>query len=274
MSHSDSIENEGAITTIPPARQLPKLRHIWDRMPHVLRRFIVRITASERLRIWLLDLLRIRDKDAFFPLSNGGPIAIDISLQYLKDHGIQGDYFEFGLFRGFTLWHAQRAAKQRNISRMRFFGFDSFQGLPAIEGNDREAGLFISGDYRCSRSTVERMLSEHGFDWQQGILVEGFFEQVLTDSLKETHSMRRAALVMVDCDLYQSTAPVLSFIADLLQDGTIILFDDWYCFGEESDQGEPRAFREFLDVHSEWRAERYITFPTYGQAFIIRAVDL
>ncbi len=264
--------DEGLNILTEADRALPALRRLWGRVPSVVRRPVVWLMGSERIRLGILDHLGIRDANAFFPLSNGGSTAIDVSLKQLKAHGTVGDYYEFGLFRGFTLWHAQQAADRAEIATMRFFGFDSFQGLPKIEGNDRKAGIFISGDYRCTKDWVEKALTKHGFDWSRGALIEGFFDDSLTPALKAEHSMARAALVMVDCDLYQSTVPVLSFLADLLQDGTILLFDDWYCFGEDEGQGEPRAFREFLQDHPEWNAERFITFPTYGQAFIMERV--
>jgi hypothetical protein len=227
---------------------------------------------SERVRLKVLDRLGIRDKSAFFPLSNGGCAAIDQSFKRLKDAGIGGDYYEFGLFRGYTLWHAQQSADRIGLRSMRFFGFDSFDGLPEVEGSDRRAGIFVSGDYRCTREDVEQNLTGHGFDWARCVLVEGYFDQSLNDSVKREHRMGPAALVMIDCDLYQSTVPVLDFLADLLQDGSILLFDDWTCFSNE-DQGEPRAFREFLARHPEWTADVLMDFPRYGRAFTMRRDD-
>jgi O-methyltransferase len=226
---------------------------------------------SERVRLKLLSLLGIRDESAFFPLSDGGSVAaIEASLAQLVSTGVTGDYFEFGLYRGFSFWSAQQAATRIGLSSMRFFGFDSFEGLPEVIGNDRKAGIFVSGDYRCTLPEVERLLSEHGFDWDRAVLVGGFFDRSLTPEIKQQHAMSPAALVMIDCDLYQSTVPVLGFLADLLQEGTILLFDDWYCFAEADDRGEPRAFREFLAEHPEWTAERRQRFSRYGQAFILR----
>ena len=77
-------------------------------------------------------------------------------------------------------------------------------------------------------------------------------------------------MVLIDCDLYQSTVPVLAFLDDLLQEGSIVLFDDWYCFGDSDDRGEPRAFNEFLADHPQWTAESWIDFPVYGKAFVMR----
>jgi hypothetical protein len=226
--------------------------------------------SSERIRLTVLDKLGIRRKSGFIALSNGGPAAIDTAMARLSTEGPAGDYYEFGLYRGYTFWYAQQAAARAGLETMRFFGFDSFAGLPDVEGEDKKAGIFISGDYGCTRNEVEKQLTERGFDWSRAALTEGFFDTSLTPETKHRLQAGSAALVMVDCDLYQSTVPVLAFLADRLQDGTIVLFDDWYCFGEAQDQGEPRAFREFCAAHPEWRAEWLMDFPTYGKAFVMR----
>jgi hypothetical protein len=227
---------------------------------------------SDRIRLALLDKLRIRSKTGFITVSVGGPAAIDAAVKHLVAAGLVGDYYEFGLYRGYTFCHAQQAFNAAGFIDTRFYGFDSFSGLPDIGGPDQAAAIFISGDYYCSRDEVVRHLTEHGFDWSRGALVEGYFDQSLTEQVKLEHQMRPAALIMVDCDLYQSTVPVLAFLADLLQDGTVILFDDWYCFGEESDKGEPRAFREFLAARPQWTVKWIMDFPTYGRAFSIHRV--
>jgi O-methyltransferase len=225
---------------------------------------------SERVRLAVLDKLGIRKKTGFFALSNGGPAALDTVMARIAAHGPVGDYYEFGLYRGYTFWYAQRAADRAGVRDMRFLGFDSFAGLPDVRGEDKKAGIFIPGDYLCEREDVERQITAHGFDWSRAALIEGFFDESLTPATKQEHGAGRAALVMVDCDLYQSTVPVLAFLADLLQDGTVVLFDDWYCFGGEGDRGEPRAFREFLEAHPDWQAEWLMDFPTYGKVFVMR----
>jgi hypothetical protein len=225
---------------------------------------------SDRIRLALLDRLGIRQKSGFMTLTQGGVKAIDSAIDYLASNGPSGDYYEFGLYRGYTFWYAQHAADRAGLAGMRFFGFDSFAGLPDVQGQDRRAGVFISGDYSCTREEVERFVSSHGFDWSRATLVEGFFDSSLTAERKLQYRMGPAALVLVDCDLYQSTVPVLAFLADVLQDGTVILFDDWYCFAGAPDRGEPRAFAEFLEAHPEWRAEWLKDYPVYGKVFVMR----
>jgi O-methyltransferase len=265
---------EGQDLAMSPSKsQIRWQRRAWDHTPSLVRRPIMWLMRSERIRLRLLGALGIRDESDFIALNSGGAEAIAEALGRLKAAGVTGDYYEFGLYRGHSFWSAQQAADRLGISGMRFFGFDSFEGLPEIEGNDRKAGIFVSGDYRSSRDQVEHLLVEHGFDMDRAVLVEGYFDKSLTREVKQEHQMGPAALVMVDCDLYQSTVPTLAFIADRLQEGTIMLFDDWYCFGDSEQHGERRAFNEFLDAHPEWKAEPFQRSSRYGQSFLVHRTD-
>ena len=38
-----------------------------------------------------------------------------------------------------------------------------------------------------------------------------------------------------------STVPVLRFLSDVLVDGALLIFDDWYCFRASPEQGEQNA---------------------------------
>lgn len=248
------------------------LRRAWDRLPRVARRPIVRVMENDRLRLTLLDKLGIRSRSGFVSVSDGGPQAVASSLESIARDGLRGDYYEFGLYRGYTFWCAQREAVRLGLDNMNFYGFDSFEGLPDVSGADRNASIFIPGDYSASKAEVTEYLTEHGFDWTRGRLIEGFFDASLTEGLKAELGMRPAALIMVDCDLYQSTVPVLKFIESLLQDGTIVMFDDWHCFGEDPTKGEPRAFAEFLRRRPDIRAEHLCDYPTYGRIYVIRLV--
>ncbi len=68
---------------------------------------------------------------------------------------------------------------------------------------------------------------------------------------------------MIDCDLYDSTISVLDFIKDYLQDGTIIIFDEYY-FGSEK-----KAFEEWLEKNPDVSATQYHKYDVLGNSFII-----
>jgi hypothetical protein len=230
----------------------PALARVITRVP-----FLDRIVSHPRL-------------DGFATETPETPPAVQRCLQRMAAVGPAGDYYEFGLYRGYSFWYAQRAAGALGLNQMQFFGFDSFRGLPAPEGPDSETMEFRQGDYACGRTQVETYLTRYGVDWSRTHLIEGYFDASLQPELKQSLGMRSAAVVLVDCDLYSSTVSVLEFIRGLLRDGSILLFDDWNCFDKSDELGERRAFREFLERHPSWRAEPYISFGWHGQAFVLR----
>ena len=211
------------------------------------------------------------DDIAFRPCSPASPPEIAQSIYDLHVAAMLegGSYYEFGLFRGYALWFAQDLTRRLSVQDFHLHGFDSFQGLPAPEGVD-EGAPWTAGDYAVSREQVEGYLREFDADTSRISLHEGFFSDELFQALEGKCEFGRASLVYVDCDLYSSTVPVLRFIRERLVDGTIVLFDDYNCFGRSDDKGQRRALREFLRENPDIRAEPLRPFGWHGQGFRIR----
>jgi len=151
-----------------------------------------------------------------------------------------GDYLEFGVYRGASFITNYKLARKRRLSDMRFFAFDCFAGLPEGEDDVWEPGI-----YRCSKTRFLRNIERAGVPLDKVRVVEGVYSDTLTIETKRRHALTRAAVVHVDCDLYSSTSTVLSFIADLIHEGSVLIFDDWYVSGGEARRGEQRAFDEW-----------------------------
>lgn len=83
-------------------------------------------------------------------------------------------------------------------------------------------------------------------DTSRVTVVPGWYSEVLTDKLRQSLSIKQAAVILIDCDLYGSSVPVLDFVAPYIQDGTILIFDDWFSYKGRPDMGEARAFHEWL----------------------------
>jgi O-methyltransferase len=221
---------------------------------------------EQRYLHWLIPA---SPADGLATLSPETPPALYRSLRRIARTGPVGDYYEFGLYNGFTFWFAQQSADLCGLRSMRFFGFDSFQGLPEPQGPDAEARVFKKGDYSCSQSEVVNRLSRFGLDWTRAHLEAGFYDQSLRSDVARREKMGLVALALIDCDLYQSTVPVLRFLEPLLQHGSLLLFDDWDCFGESDDYGQRRAFREFLALHQHWVGSEYCRFGWHGRGFVM-----
>ena len=182
-----------------------------------------------------------------------------------------GDYCEFGLFKGYSFWKAQREANKYDLA-CRFFGFDSFAGLPDVVGVDETThGEFRKAQYSCSKQeVVDNLRAAGGIDWQRTFLVPGYFETSLTPDVIERYDIRKVGVAMIDCDLYSSTVEVLRFLRPLLGENTLLIMDDWNCFGGDDERGQRRAMREFLLAQSHWRLDPLVSYGANAQAFVVR----
>ena len=85
-----------------------------------------------------------------------------------------------------------------------------------------------------------------------------FYDQSLKSQLAGELNGKKAAVIYIDCDLYESTVPILAFIKDFLQIGSIIVFDDWNCFNVDPIRGERRAWAEFIKQNRKLRFTQFV----------------
>jgi O-methyltransferase len=187
-------------------------------------------------------------------------IARFCSLNSLTD----GYYFEFGCHKARTM----RLAWEHTgtLFNWMYVGFDSFAGLPEISEIDRQPIWKQGGLATSEMDFIAKMLGA-GMPPERLRTVKGFYDQSLSPALAETLLPRKAAVIFVDCDLYRSTVPVLAFAKQFLQPGTIIVFDDWFCFYGDPDRGERRAWGEFRQANREFRFVDFIR-TNEAQAFV------
>ncbi|MBS1768023.1 MAG: class I SAM-dependent methyltransferase [Acidobacteria bacterium] len=190
---------------------------------------------------------------------------IDMAFAYCHNNKIKGDYAEFGVFQGRTTIEAFRASKRFGFPDMRFAIFDSFQGLPEISGKD-VGGPFVEGEFSCSRSDYERNLRRFKADLSRFDIVAGFFDETLPSI--EAHD-RSISIAFIDCDLYESTVPVLEYLTDRLVNGAVLVFDDWYCFDGGNRNGEQLACSEWLERNPGIRLVEYQKFHWAGNSFLV-----
>lgn len=208
-------------------------------------------------------------------LSPGAPVALRraFAVALERQEGGPGDYYEFGIYRGGALAEAYDTCRELGVEATRFWGFDSFQGLPPVEGIDETDGNFFEGQFAASKESVERNLTRRGVDWSRTTLIEGFFSDSLTEEAKRSHPFRHVGVALLDCDLYSSTVEVLDWLEGFLDDGSVLLFDDWETFGDREDLGQKKAFGDFLAAHPELEADDLLTFEPHGRGFVLRRVS-
>lgn len=198
--------------------------------------------------------------------------AIDNLADYLVGAEVPGDYLEFGVYKGTTFGYAAKVMSPI-FPMMRFIAFDSFEGLPEPKGIDRAEGYssnFFKGQFACSESEFIALLAQQNVSLQKVVTVKGWFRDVLKDHTSRKLGLDMIAAAWIDCDLYESSVPVLDFIGPRLSTGSVLLFDDWGCFRNLPDLGQQRACSEWLAANPRITLIPLFPFAWHGRAFTVR----
>ena len=179
-----------------------------------------------------------------------------------------GDYLEFGVYVGRSMTCMHDALDRHGLEHVRLFGFDSFEGLPESAAAEDRA-VWRPGMFSAPIEYARGFMAERGVDMERVTLVKGWFD-ALGPEVAERHGIKRASVIMVDCDLYSSAKDALAFCADLITDEAIILFDDWGSGDlDKRGLGERKAFEEFLEDHPAFEIEELGGYNSRSKVFAL-----
>jgi hypothetical protein len=184
---------------------------------------------------------------------------------------LQGDYLEFGVFEGKTFSYAFKIMA-RLFPEMQFVALDSFEGLPepkGIDANDNYTSGFYKGQFACGDEQFENNLRACGVDMSRVSMIKGWFDSSLSPGGHASDTVSKVAAAWIDCDLYESTVPVLNFLTSRLSVGAVLLFDDWRCYRNLPEFGQQRACREWLALNPQIKLNEFVDFGFHGQAFTV-----
>lgn len=203
------------------------------------------------------------------------------ALEFVTIGGVVGDVLEFGVLGGWsTRLFCESMRDIFNLSNIHLF--DSFDGLPDYGSQVDVTSYEIGGrkiwtdKMRFPDSFLTQFGNAHEVHIRQKLgeiiriervfIHKGFYSETLQRPLNI-----KASIVHIDCDLYQSTCEVLwgLYRQKVLQDGCVLLFDDWNCNRANPNYGERRAFQEFLQGQKEFTASSWYSYGYNGMAFIL-----
>jgi hypothetical protein len=232
-----------------------KVRPLYARLPPSMRSGLRAVLRPLKARLSERDRW-IREEYTAFNLDERRQIFMNIAQFSHTSRPIDGYYFEFGCFGANTMRMAFDCF--RHLFDWHYVAFDSFEGLPEIGEMDKQV-IWEKGKLTMTEQDFVKVCSRHGIPRDRLTTVKGFYDMSLTQELKQRLLPRKAAVVYIDCDLYLSTVPVLRFIEDFLQPGTVIVFDDWNCFLADPNRGERRAWREFRAESPQLQFEPFVS---------------
>lgn len=187
------------------------------------------------------------------------------AFKFLRINKIKGSYIEFGVYRGDSMATAFKCAKLSRYKFLHYIGYDSFTGLNIPKGVDIKH-LWKGGEFKdTSMKLVQKKLNKFKVPF---VLIKGQYEITLNKYTLEcpTKLKNKIACVHIDCDYYSSTKLALNFITEYLQNGSIIIFNDWYCFKASDNLGERKAFIEWKRKNKQFQ---YEDLPSYDLQKII-----
>ena len=183
---------------------------------------------------------------------------------------VNGDYLEFGVFTGGALVFSTRVNRKLSwISgkmTTNFFGFDSFEGFGSAASHD-DHPFYTDDTFAVNFQKVERNIKKQT-KGSNVRLIKGFFNDTLIDHSPESYGISKARVIFIDCDLMEPALLALRFCAPLLQEGTILLLDDYFSYKGNSKLGISGAFMKFKNEHPEIEWRRLYGYGYLGQAFI------
>lgn len=206
---------------------------------------------------WLFDRLnweaRLSTKVAQFPS------AIELSTrESLYRHVSDGlsngsqtaiDYLEFGVYEGASL---REWCRLNQNAASRFYGFDSFEGLPEDWHAGKPKGAFNTNGKLPDISDP------------RVIFVAGWFQKSLRRFLS-SYRPQNQLVIHIDCDLYSSSLYCLTTLDPIITPGTLIVLDDFF--------DALHVYRALTDYTSAYVREYRILARTQelGQAAIVMA---
>jgi hypothetical protein len=247
----------------------------------LLKRLAIRVIGEGRTLANHIPGVRSMVGDGpFFTLSPDLTIALMRAFTLQRDSNMLDGkgYFEFGMFRGFSMWWADRLAREFGAKDFTYYGFDSFAGLPLPE-LEEERSIFFKGQFGASYDVVLRNLEKWEADLSRIKLFRGWYSEELFCKIKAESRFPKASICVIDVDLYDSCVPVLDFVHEFLVPGSILIFDDWDQRrkqlgpdAQDDSTGERRAVKEFESRHPSFRKEHLFDYGWEGAAFRVLAV--
>jgi hypothetical protein len=156
------------------------------------------------------------------------------------------EYMEFGVYKGESIrW---LVGKNRH-PESRFYGFDSFEGLP--ESWRLNATYSLPAGHFSTQGTPPD-IGDSRIEW-----VKGLFQDTL-ENFAASWQPRHRLILHLDADLYSSTLFALAVMNRFVAPGTVLIFDEF--------DGVTGEFRAFCDYSVSFR-RKFVALGHCGEFY-------
>ena len=204
-------------------------------------------------------------------MHNLGKIGmIKKALWHCEIEKIDGSYFEFGTYQGTSLLAAVKIHEKISSKINRdFYGFDDFdKGFKYFDDKDKHP-FFKEGDFVSSYEKARKRFRKY----KNVNLINGYFKDTIAGKKqKDICNNDKCAVIFIDCDLMNPAYIALNFIKPILQQGSIIIIDDYFSYRGDEKLGTSGAFYKFLNENKNIKVREYCSYGYGGKSFIVSSV--
>lgn len=172
------------------------------------------------------------------------------AVNYIVDHGLEGDLVEAGVWRGGSMMAVALTLLERGIDDRDLYLFDTYEGMPRPDGVD----VFHTGESaeetfqkhrisdrssawcRAQLEEVKQNLSSTGYPSSRLHYIKGMVEETIPSRAPET-----IALLRLDTDWYASVRHSLHHLYPRLVPGGVLIIDDYGSW-----EGARKAVDEYI----------------------------
>jgi hypothetical protein len=168
-------------------------------------------------------------------------------LEKLRNYKGKGCFVECGVFEGKTLLPSLVYSKENNLN-IQFYGFDTFEGFPAVESNPKDNpahfkyqyknGLITSEHYEKAKKRTSNFIGVGHLEKEYFSDVAGIFDiesqfknlELISGTFVESLPTfnKSIEILHIDCDLYQSYLDCLNNLYENIVEGGCVIFDEYF----------------------------------------------
>ena len=208
-------------------------------------------------------LLLIKTKFLSFLIRNVSGDIYDNSSKFyqinkiwhnIKLDQITGDYIEFGIYKGKSIYHSFKVAKKLDIQKnILFWGLDSFEGFPVENHN-----FYKNDNFKTSYTKTKNQFKK----FKEIKVIKGFFKESLRT--QELVNIKNISFAFIDCDIFESTIDIFDYLKPRLTNGSFIMIDD-YTSIDNNGNSIAKSFKASFKIDDE-----IFIFGYYSNGIIFR----
>lgn len=192
---------------------------------------------------------------------------------------LAGNYLEFGVAHGHSMKSAvlaekysySRAIGVKKIDRD-LFGFDTFEkfiSASELDTHDTWVGDLFNLPLEKIQKRFKRNRNVSFIKCDASSLSDGPTIFTPQSSLGVSG---KSVVILFDMDLYAPTISALRWAKQTMQQGTFLMFDEFFSFAGDFNRGEALALTEFLEENPSIQVREVMNYGSGGKVFVIATI--